>query len=90
MAQTVKNLPAMQEIWVRCLGQEDPLEKKIPLHSSFPGEFRGQRNLSGYSSRGCKESNTTERLTLSAFRDDLKPVGRYACIGYMQVLHHFI
>ena len=22
----VKNLPAMQETWVRCLGQEDPLE----------------------------------------------------------------
>ena len=26
MAQTVKNLPAMQEIRVRFLGQEDPLE----------------------------------------------------------------
>ena len=26
MAQ-VKNLPAMQEAWVRSLGQEDPLEK---------------------------------------------------------------
>ena len=27
MAQTVKNLPAMQETWVRSLGQEDPPEK---------------------------------------------------------------
>ena len=27
VAQTVKNLPAMQEPWVRSLGQEDPLEK---------------------------------------------------------------
>ena len=27
-AQSVKNLPAMQEIWVRFLGQEDPLEKE--------------------------------------------------------------
>ena len=27
MAQTVKNLPAMQETWVPSLGQEDPLEK---------------------------------------------------------------
>ena len=26
-AQTVKNLPAMQETWVQSLGQEDPLEK---------------------------------------------------------------
>ena len=29
----VKNLPAMQEIWVRSLGQEDPLEKEIAIHS---------------------------------------------------------
>ena len=28
MAQTVKGLPAMQETWVRSLGQEDPLEKE--------------------------------------------------------------
>ena len=27
VAQTVKDLPAMQETWVRSLGQEDPLEK---------------------------------------------------------------
>ena len=34
MAQTVKNLPAMQETWVRSLGQEDPLEKGMATHSS--------------------------------------------------------
>ena len=34
MAQTVKNLPAIQEIWVRSLGQEDPLEKAIATYSS--------------------------------------------------------
>ena len=33
-AQTVKNLPAMQETWVRYLGQEDPLEKEMATHSS--------------------------------------------------------
>ena len=27
VAQMVKNLPVMQETWVRLLGQEDPLEK---------------------------------------------------------------
>ena len=27
VAQTVKNLPAMQETWLQSLGQEDPLEK---------------------------------------------------------------
>ena len=35
MAQTVKNLPAMQETWVRSQGQEDPLEKGIATHSSI-------------------------------------------------------
>ena len=34
MAQTVKRLPAMQETWVRSLGQEDPLEKEMATHSS--------------------------------------------------------
>ena len=34
MAQTVKRLPAMQETWVRFLGQEDPLEKEMAIHSS--------------------------------------------------------
>ena len=35
MAQTVKRLPAMRETWVRSLGQEDPLEKKMATHSSI-------------------------------------------------------
>ena len=35
VAQTVKNLPAMQETWVRSLGQEDPLEKEMATHSSI-------------------------------------------------------
>ena len=35
MAQTVKNLPAMQETWVLSLGREDLLEKKMATHSSI-------------------------------------------------------
>ena len=35
MAQMVKNLPAMQETWVRSLGWEDPLEKGMATHSSI-------------------------------------------------------
>ena len=34
-AQTVKNLPAMQETQVRSLGWEDPLEKEMATHSSI-------------------------------------------------------
>ena len=31
----MKNLPAMQEMWVRSLGQEDSLEKEVATHSSI-------------------------------------------------------
>ena len=31
----VKNPPAMQKTWVRSLGQEDPLEKEMAIHSSI-------------------------------------------------------
>ena len=34
VAQRVKRLPAMQETWVRSLGQEDLLEKEMATHSS--------------------------------------------------------
>ena len=34
VAQMVKNLPAMQELQFRCLGQEDPLEEGMATHSS--------------------------------------------------------
>ena len=34
VAQTVKNLSAMWETWVRSLGQEDPLEEGMATHSS--------------------------------------------------------
>ena len=35
VAQMVKNLPAMQEIWAQSLGWEDPLEKGKATHSSI-------------------------------------------------------
>ena len=35
VAQTVKNLSAMQETQVRSLGQEDPLEKGMATHSTI-------------------------------------------------------
>ena len=31
----VKNLPAMQETWVRSLGHEDPLDKEMATYSSI-------------------------------------------------------
>ena len=60
MAQTVKNLPAMQETWVLSLGWEDPLEEGMATPVFLPGESYGQRSLVGYSPRGHKESDTTD------------------------------
>ena len=38
-----KNLPAMQETWVRSLGEEDPLEKEwLPTLVFLPGKSHGQ------------------------------------------------
>ena len=31
----VKNLPSVQEAWVRSLGWEDPLEKEMASHSNI-------------------------------------------------------
>ena len=55
MAQLVKNLPEMQETWVRSLSCEDPLEKGKATHSSIQhGEFHGL-----YRPRGHKELDMT-------------------------------
>ena len=35
VAQTVKNLPSVQETWARSLGQEDPLEEEMATHASI-------------------------------------------------------
>ena len=65
MAQTVKNLPAMQETWVQSLGQEDPPEEVTATHSSILAWRipHGQRSLVGYSPWDRKESDMTERLS---------------------------
>ena len=66
MAQTVKNLPTVQETWVQSLGWEDPLEKEMtPIPVLLTGEFHGQRSLAAYSPWFSKELNMTEQLTHS-------------------------
>ena len=35
VARMVKNLPVVQETWVRSLGREEPLEKGMAIHSSI-------------------------------------------------------
>ena len=55
IAQLVKNLPAMQETWLRFLGREAPGEGTgNPLQYSCLENPNGQRRLAGYSPPGCK------------------------------------
>ena len=56
MTQLVKNPPAIRKTWVQSLGWEYPLEKGKATHSSV---------LAWRSAWGPKESDRTERLTLS-------------------------
>ena len=59
IAQLVKNLPAMQETWVRFLGREDPLEKEMALHSSILAwKIPWTEEPGGLQSMGLQESDT--------------------------------
>ena len=60
VAQLVKNLPAMQEMWVQSLGQEDPLEKEMEIHSSILAwEIPWTEKPCGLWSMWSQESYTT-------------------------------
>ena len=66
VAQTVKNLPAMQEIQIQFLGREDFLKKGMATHSSIlRGEFYRQRTLVSHSPWGHRELDMTKWLILS-------------------------
>ena len=63
VAQLRKNPPAVLEIQVQSPDQEDPMEKKMATLSSILAWKIW--SLVGYSPRGCKELDLTERLILS-------------------------
>ena len=53
----VKNLPAMQEMWVRFLGQEDPLEKEMAtLSSNLAWKIPWTEEPGGLQSTGLQKS----------------------------------
>ena len=55
----VKNLPAMQEMQVRSLGREDPLDKGKATHSSILAwEIPWTEDPSGLKSMGLQQSST--------------------------------
>ena len=61
MAQTVKNLPAMQETQVQSLGWEDPLENGMATHSSILAwRILRTEDPGTMQSMGPKESDMTD------------------------------
>ena len=56
-----KNLPAIQEMWVQSLGQKDPLEKGMAMHTSILAwRIPWTEEPGGLQAMGHKESDTTE------------------------------
>ena len=75
MAQTVKNLPTLQETQVQSLGGEGPMEKEMTIHSSvlaweIPWTEEPGRLVYGV----AKESDTTEQLTLPSLSSSAKNI----------------
>ena len=74
VAQTVKNLPAVQETWVQSLGLEDPLEKKRVTHSSILAweipwtEEPGGLQLMGSQKSQTRLGNLTTAATKGSFQ----------------------
>ena len=70
MAQTVKNLPAMWETWVRSLGWEDPLEEGMTTHSSALAWRIPMDSGTWWATvhGGHKKSDTTERLSTAQLK----------------------
>ena len=63
VAQSVKNLLAVQETRVQFLDQEDPLEKEMATHSNILAwKIPQTEERGGLQSLGSQESDTTEQL----------------------------
>ena len=63
IAQSVNNLPAIQETWVKVLSQEDPLEKEMATHSSILAwRIPWTEEHVRLQSMGLQELDTTQRL----------------------------
>ena len=77
----VKNLPAMQEAWVRSLGQEDPLEEEMVTHSSiFAWEIPWTEEPGGLQSmglQGVRHDQATKHSTLGHSEEQ----GSMACLA---------
>ena len=60
IAQSVKNLPAIQETWVQFLGREDLLEEEMAIHSRILAwKILWTKEPGGLQSMGLQELDTT-------------------------------
>ena len=75
MAQTVQNLPAMQETRLQSLGWEDPLEKGMATYPSILA-WRIPRTEEPGRLWGHKASDRTEQLTVSWVLRLIHNIGR--------------
>ena len=68
VTQSVKNLPAMQEMQVQSLGWEDPLEKEMATHSSILAwKIPMDKGAWATVHRVAKSLTLTERLHFLSF-----------------------
>ena len=75
VAQMVKNPSSMQETWVQSLGQEDPLEKEMAIHSSiFAWETSWTEDPGRLQSMGSQKSWTwlSDQTTITMVQDKYK------------------
>ena len=92
VAQTVKNLPAMQETLVKSPGKEDPLEKGMANHFSILAwKIPWMEETDGLRSWSHKELDTTEQRTLSIQNKKLfkKVLSSYLQIIISQKQHYY-
>ena len=74
VTQMVKNCLQCRRPGFNLLVRKIPWRRVwLPTPVFFPREFHGQRNLAGYSSWGCIELDTFERLTLSLPEKNTRP-----------------
>ena len=103
MAQRVKHLPAMQETWVRSLGQEDPLEKEMATHSSTlawkipwtekPGRLQSMgsqrvRRLSYFTSTKEKITSIQWKICIEIFQGKKKQLGLDSNLEIQTIMEH--
>ena len=90
----VKRLSTVRDTWVRSLGQEDPLEKEMAIHSSATAwKIPWTEELGPW---GRKESDTTERLHFPfklTFFSPLSFLSLFSCILLLHAtnvtMHHY-